>query len=146
MIENPRIVLFQCKWCLYAKSDQDWVENELPGNIKLIKVPCTGRVNSLYLLNAVQGGADGIMISGCLPENCHYKSGNLGVRRQLDTFANLLEYVGFERERVRMFWIDLQDRGGIQREIAAFSAAISQMEPNPRLATRLAEVEGGENA
>ncbi|HOO57862.1 MAG TPA: hydrogenase iron-sulfur subunit, partial [Anaerolineaceae bacterium] len=78
-----KIALFQCRWCLYSPEDQAWVDNDLPENIHLVKVPCTGRIDPLFILNAVQGGADGVMISGCLPEKCHFKEGNLAARRQL---------------------------------------------------------------
>ena len=84
--QQPNIVLFQCQWCLYAKTDQDWVENALPENMHLVKTSCTGRINPLFVLNAIQGGADGVMISGCKPEVCHFKEGNLGARRQLTAF------------------------------------------------------------
>ena len=133
-MSKPRIALFQCRWCLYSIPDQEWVDNELPENIKMVKVPCTGRVNSLYLLNAIQGGVDGIMVSGCLPEKCHFKEGNLGARRQLDEYTDFMDYIGFDKRRLRMFWIDLQDRGHIQRELAEFEANLSQLEAEPAAA------------
>jgi len=146
MSETPKLVLFQCQWCLFSPADQEWVDSQLPANIHLIKVPCTGRINPLYLLNAVQGGADGIMISGCLPEQCHFKTGNIGARRQLEEFSDYLNYIGYEQERVRFLWLDLQDRGIIQKELAAFEAQIKALGPAHNLATRLAEPAGGANA
>ncbi len=117
MEAKPKIVLFQCQWCLYSEPDQQWVENNLPSSMHLVKVPCTGRINTLHVLNAIQGGADGVMISGCLPEKCHFKEGNLSAMRQQDEFANLLDYIGYEKERVRFVWLDLQDLGRIQKEL-----------------------------
>lgn len=137
MSQKPRIVLFQCQWCLYAPQDQAWVDQQLPANIHLTKVPCTGRINTLYILNAIQGGADGIMISGCLPEQCHYKEGNLSARRQLDEFADFLAFIGYDRQRVRFTWLDLQDRGRIQRDLAAFEAELAPLSPPTQLATRM---------
>lgn len=102
-----------------------------------MKVPCTGRISPLYILNAVQGGADGVLISGCLPEKCHFKEGNLGARRQLDEFARFLSYIGFAPERIQFAWLDLQDRGRIQRELALFEEKLAGMEPSTRLASRL---------
>jgi coenzyme F420-reducing hydrogenase delta subunit len=131
-----KIVLFQCRWCLYSPEDQAWVDRELPENIHLVKVPCTGRIDPLFILNAVQGGADGVMISGCLPENCHFKEGNLAARRQLDEFGKFLDYIGYTHDRVRFVWLDLQDRGRIQRELAAFESAIEARGPAQVLATR----------
>lgn len=136
MKTKPKITLFQCQWCLYSEPDQHWVDNELPSSIHLLKLSCTGRINPLYILNAVQGGADGIMISGCLPEKCHYKEGNLSALRQHDEFLNLLNYIGYDRERICFVWLDLQDRGRIQRELADFEVLISSLGPANHLVTR----------
>lgn len=133
---KPRIILFQCQWCLYTEEDQAWVDQQLPENYRLIKVPCTGRISPLYVLNAVQGGADGILISGCLPERCHFKEGNLSARRQLDEFSQLLSYIGFESERIRFAWLDLQDRGRIQKELAGMEDRLVSMGPSVHLASR----------
>jgi len=146
MTETPRIVLFQCQWCLFSPADQDWVDHQLPKNILLVKVPCTGRINPLYILNAVQGGADGVMVSGCLPEQCHFKTGNIGARRQLEAFADYLHHIGYERDRVRFLWLDLQDRGVIQKELAAFEERIELLGPAKNLAAREFETAGGANA
>lgn len=146
MTAKAKIALFQCRWCLFSPADQEWVDTQLPENIHLTKTPCTGRINPLYLLNAVQGGADGIMISGCLPEQCHFKTGNLAARRQLEEFNDFLHYIGYEKERVRFLWLDLQDRGIIQKELAAFEKELEAMGATHHLATRVMRAEGGENA
>lgn len=146
MSETPNLVLFQCQWCLFAPADQEWVDTQLPENIHLAKVPCTGRINPLYLLNAVQGGADGVMVSGCLPEQCHFKTGNIAARRQLDEFSDYLDHIGYEQDRIRFLWLDLQDRGIIQKELAAFEAQITALGPARNLATRTAQKAGGANA
>ena len=131
-----KIALFQCRWCLYSPEDQAWVDNDLPENIHLVKVPCTGRIDPLFILNAVQGGADGVMISGCLPEKCHFKEGNLAARMQLVEFSQFLDYIGYEKDRVRFVWLDLQDRGRIQQELAAFERTLEALGPAQTLATR----------
>ncbi len=146
MENKPKIALFQCKWCLYSEPDQDWVDHDLPPSIHLVKLPCTGRINPLYILNAIQGGADGIVISGCLPEKCHYKEGNLSALRQHDEFLNFLDYIGYERSRVRFVWLDLQDRGRIQRELADFEAEIANLGKAKTLATRITMPFGGQYA
>ena len=146
MSETPNLVLFQCQWCLFAPADQEWVDTQLPENIHHAKVPCTGRINPLYLLNAVQGGADGVMVSGCLPEQCHFKTGNIAARRQLDEFSDYLDHIGYEQDRIRFLWLDLQDRGIIQKELAAFEAQITALGPARNLATRTAQKAGGANA
>ena len=146
MENKPKIALFQCKWCLYSEPDQDWVDHELPPSIHLVKLPCTGRINPLYILNAIQGGADGIVISGCLPEKCHYKEGNLSALRQQDEFLNFLDYIGYERSRVRFVWLNLQDRGRIQRELADFEAELANLGKAKTLATRITIPLGGQYA
>jgi len=138
-----KIALFQCRWCLYSPEDQAWVDNDLPENIHLVKVPCTGRIDPLFILNAVQGSADGVMISGCLPEKCHFKEGNLAARRQLAEFSSFLDYIGYEQARVRFVWLDLQDRGRIQQELAAFESTLETLGPAQALATRASAPMGG---
>ncbi len=138
-----KIALFQCQWCLYSPEDQAWVEQDLPENIHLVKVPCTGRIDPLFILNAVQGGADGIMICGCLSEKCHFKEGNLAARRQLAEFSSFLDYIGYEQKRVRFVWLELQDRGRIQQELAAFENSLGQLRQTPALATRAPTPMGG---
>ena len=139
---KPKITLFQCQWCLYSESDQHWVEHQLPENIHLVKVPCTGKISPLYILNAVQGGSDGVLISGCLPEKCHFKEGNLGARRQLDEFSHFLNYVGYEENRIRFVWLDLQERGRIQKELAKMETDLMEIGPADKLTTRLPIQEG----
>ena len=138
----PRLIVFQCQYCLYAEADQHWIDTQLPKHIKLIKVPCTGRISPLFVLNALQGGADGILISGCKPEKCHYKEGNLGARRQLDEFGRFLTYVGMEVERLCFAWIDLSERGRIQQELAQLEERIRSIGPARRLVTRSASIAG----
>jgi len=138
-----KIALFQCRWCLYSPEDQAWVDNDLPKNIHLVKVPCTGRIDPLFILNAVQGGADGVMVSGCLPEKCHFKEGNLAARRQLAEFSQFLDYIGYAQDRVRFVWLDLQDRGRIQQELADFERTLETLGQAQALATRAPIAMGG---
>ena len=133
---TPRIVVFQCQYCLFSAADRDWMDTQLPPNIKRIKVPCTGRISPLFVLNAIQGGVDGILVSGCVPEKCHFKEGNLGARRQLDEFRRFLSYLGMESERIRFAWIDVTERGRIQREIASLQETLRSLGQLERLVTR----------
>lgn len=129
MTWKPRIVLFQCQYCLASAEDQQWVDTQLPDNIKLIKTPCTGRINPLFILNAFQGGTDGVMVSGCMPEKCHFKTSNSGARRQLDEFRNLLVYLGMEAERIRFAWMEINERGKIQRGLSDFEQKLTELGP-----------------
>ena len=133
---TPRIVVFQCQFALYSTTEQQWMDSQLPPHIKLIKVPCTGRISPLFVLNAVQGGVDGILINGCAHGKCHFKEGNLGAQRQLGEFRTFLSYLGMEEERMRFAWIDVSERGRIQRELASLEESIRSIGQSRRLATR----------
>ena len=146
MSQKPKIAFFQCQWCLYSPADQNWVDTQLPSNIHLTKTPCTGRINPLYVLNAVQGGADGVIISGCMPEQCHFKTGNMAARRQLEEFNDFLNHIGYKKERVRFVWLDLQDRGIVQKQLAQFEQDLEVLGPAKNLVTRTKIAEGGLNA
>lgn len=135
---TPRLVLFQCGFNHYSDADLKQIENLDGTNVKCIRVPCIGRISPLFILNAVQGGADGIVISGCQPAVCHFKQGNLGARRQLAAFRNLLVYVGMAAERIRFVWLDPADRGRLVREVMDLGATARSLGPSRCLATRSA--------
>ncbi len=101
---------FLCNWCSYAGADLAGVSRLQYGtNIRVIRVPCSGRINPLYILKALQNGADGVLVSGCHPGDCHYISGNLAARRKFALIKNLLEYVGLEPERVQFSWVSASE-------------------------------------
>jgi F420-non-reducing hydrogenase iron-sulfur subunit len=143
---TPRIVIFQCQYNLRAMADREWIETAMPPNFKLIQVPCTGRISPLFVLNAVQGGVDGILISGCVPEKCHFKKGNLSARRQLDELRRFLAFLGMEEQRMRFAWIDLAERGRIRREIADLEEVVLLLGRADRLVTRAPALSWGETA
>ena len=103
---EPKIVAFLCNWCSYAGADLAGVSRiQYPPNIRVIRVPCSGRVNPMFIINALQHGADGVLISGCHPGDCHYISGNLIARRKFALLKNFLEYLGIEPGRVNFSWV-----------------------------------------
>jgi coenzyme F420-reducing hydrogenase delta subunit len=103
---EPNIIGFLCNWCSYAGADLAGTSRiQYPPNVKIIKVMCSGRVNPMYIINAFQQGADGVLISGCHPGDCHYTSGNYLARRRIATMKKLLEFLGIEPDRVRMTWV-----------------------------------------
>ena len=133
----PRLAMFQCQYNQYSPADREWLATQLPQRIKHIQVPCTGRISPLMILNAVQGGVDGILICGCLPEKCHFKTGNLGARRQLDEFRSLLTYLGMEEERIRFAWIDATERGRARQELISLEETVASLGQVTRLSTRV---------
>ncbi len=142
---KPRLVLFQCRFNHYSTADLQRIDSLDCADVKCIQVPCTGRISPLFILNAVQGGADGIAVSGCRPGVCHFKQGNLGARRQLAAFANLLTYVGMTAERLRFVWMDPADRGRLVRELDTLSSAVQRLGPARCLVTRPVVLSAMEN-
>jgi coenzyme F420-reducing hydrogenase delta subunit len=107
---EPKIVAFLCNWCSYAGADLAGVSRMQYGpNIRVIRVPCSGRVNPLYILKALQNGADGVLVSGCHPGDCHYISGNLVARRKFALLKKFLTYIGIEPERVQFSWVSASE-------------------------------------
>lgn len=103
---EPKIVAFVCNWCTYAGADLAGTSRiKYAPNVKIIRFPCTGRIDFLILLKAFENGADGIIVSGCHPNDCHYSSGNFHARRRWMTFRSLLTFVGIDPERVTFSWI-----------------------------------------
>ncbi len=107
---EPNIIGFLCNWCSYAGADLAGTSRThyLP-NVKIIRVMCSGRVNPLFLVNALQQGADGVLISGCHPGDCHYLEGNYFARRRFVLMHRLLEHIGVDPRRVQMSWVSASE-------------------------------------
>jgi F420-non-reducing hydrogenase iron-sulfur subunit len=103
---EPKIIAFLCNWCSYAGADLAGVSRlQYPPNTRIIRVPCSGRISPLLILRCLQHGADGVLVSGCHPGDCHYISGNYVARRKFAILNNLLEYLGIEDGRVQFAWV-----------------------------------------
>lgn len=110
--KEPTIVAFLCNWCSYAGADLAGVSRmQYPANVRVVRVPCSGRVDPLYIIKALQEGADGVLVSGCHPGDCHYISGNLVARRKFAMLKSFLEYLGIEKERVQFSWVSASEGG-----------------------------------
>jgi len=134
---RPTIVVFQCRFNLYEEGDRQPIEAFGAARVKVVQVPCSGRISPLFLLNAVQEGADGIMVCGCAPHKCHFKEGNFRARRQLDAFRNLLIYLGLEAQRLSFVWLDPTDQGGLIGALEELEEALRSVGPATRLAPRV---------
>jgi F420-non-reducing hydrogenase iron-sulfur subunit len=101
---EPRILAFCCKYCAYAAADlAGSMRLSYPTNIKVIQVPCTGRVDIIHLLRAIEDGADGVYVAGCLEGECHFIEGNLRARKRVNYVKEILKDIGIEQERVEMY-------------------------------------------
>ena len=97
---------FCCNWCSYAGADLAGTNRlNYPANVKIIRVPCSCRVNPMFILRAFQRGADGVILCGCHPGDCHYTTGNYYARRRMTLLFSMLDYLGIERERTRVEWV-----------------------------------------
>jgi coenzyme F420-reducing hydrogenase delta subunit len=103
---EPKIIAFVCNWCTYAGADLTGTSRiKYQPNVRVIRFPCTGRIDFMLLLKAFAQGADGVIVSGCHPNDCHYTSGNFHARRRWMLFRRLLEFVGIDVERIHFAWI-----------------------------------------
>jgi F420-non-reducing hydrogenase iron-sulfur subunit len=103
---EPRIVAFLCNWCSYAGADLAGMSRfTYPALIKTIRVPCSGRVDPLFVLKSFERGADMVLVSGCHPGDCHYTSGNYHARRKLLVFRELLTFFGIDPRRFKISWV-----------------------------------------
>ncbi len=131
---EPKIVAFLCNWCSYAGADLAGVGRmQYPSNTRTIRVPCSGRVNPLFILRALQNGADGVLLSGCHPGDCHYLSGNYSARRKFAVFSRFLEYVGIEKGRVHFSWISAAEAGRFAEVISEVTEEVKKLGPAKRL-------------
>jgi F420-non-reducing hydrogenase iron-sulfur subunit len=103
---EPKIITFLCNWCSYGAADLAGVSRfQYPPNMRVIRVPCSGRISPKMLLYAFINGADGVWVSGCHPGDCHYIEGNYFARRKFTLFKEFLEYNGIEPGRLNFSWI-----------------------------------------
>ncbi len=138
---EPRIVAFLCNWCSYAGADLAGVSRiQYPPNVRVIRVPCSGRINPLFIIKALQSGADGVLVSGCHPGDCHYISGNLYARRKFALLKNLLEYVGIEPERVHFSWVSAAEGVRFAEILEKVIDSVRALGPANKMIKQLEEV------
>jgi len=127
---EPKIVLFICNWCLRAEEDLARLD-QLPPHVRVVRVPCTGQIDHSLVLSALTGGADGVLVVGCQPGECHYQKGNLLQRRKVLEAGPLLSALGIGSERLRLEWMSTLERRQIEGTVNEFTQAIEQLGPNP---------------
>lgn len=131
---EPKIVAFLCKWCSSAGSDLAGVSRmEYPPNVVPITVMCSGSVSPLYILSAFNKGADGVLVSGCHPGDCHYIKGNYYARRRIALVKNLLEFVGLEPQRFQMSWVSAAEGKKYTQIIKDFVQELKPLGPQKKL-------------
>ncbi|NWF89843.1 MAG: hydrogenase iron-sulfur subunit [Ignavibacteriaceae bacterium] len=107
---QPKIVAFVCNWCTYTGADLAGTSRlKYQPNVRLIRLPCTGRIDPVFIIKAFEKGADGVLVSGCHPGDCHYNLGNLHARRRFILFSELMNYVGIDSSRLHFSWVSASE-------------------------------------
>jgi F420-non-reducing hydrogenase iron-sulfur subunit len=131
---EPKIIAFLCNWCSYAGADLAGVSRlQYPPNTKIIRVPCSGRISPLLILRCLQHGADGVLVSGCHPGDCHYISGNYVARRKFAILSNFLEYLGIEKGRVQFAWVSAAEGKRFAELVQKVTENVRALGPAKRL-------------
>ena len=127
---EPRIVAFVCNWCTYAGADLTGTSRiKYAANVRIIRFPCTGRIDFMLLTRAFAEGADGIIVSGCHPNDCHYTSGNFHARRRWVLYRSLLDFLGIDTRRIHFFWISAAEGAKWAEAVNATVEAIRPLGP-----------------
>jgi F420-non-reducing hydrogenase iron-sulfur subunit len=129
---NPKILVFCCNWCSYAGADLAGVSRlQMPPHFRVIRVMCSGRVDPEHLLKAFSIGADGILVAGCHPADCHYIGGNYRTRRRIPLLKIMISQFGLEPSRLQLEWVSASEGERFQQVITKFIHHIQELGPSP---------------
>lgn len=133
MVEfEPKIIAFSCNYCAYAAADLAGMSRiRYPPNVRIIRLQCTGMLDPIYVLEALTLGADGVLVAGCHPGECHFIRGNLYARRRVSMVKKLLEVLGIEPKRLRLEWISASEGIKFAEVIKEFVEELRELGPNP---------------
>ena len=133
MSENgyePKIIGYLCNWCSYAGADgAGMARMKYPPNVKIVRVPCSGRVPPELILRTFQEGADGVMILGCHIGDCHYGSGNHRTAKRMPLYKKLLEFAGIEPQRFHVQWVSASEGGLFTEVVREFTETLRELPP-----------------
>ena len=129
---EPKIIGFLCNWCSYAGADLAGVSRiQYPPNIRIIRVMCSGRVDPVIILEMFANGADGVIVTGCHPGDCHYVEGNLYEERKIKMLKRLLALTGLELGRLRLEWVSASEGQRFAQMVTEFTNQIKKLGPSP---------------
>jgi len=129
---EPKIIGFLCNWCSYAGADLAGVSRiQYPPNLRVIRVMCSGRVDPVIILEMLSKGADGVIITGCHPGDCHYIEGNLYEERKIKMLKKLISLTGLELERLRLEWVSAAEGQRFAQIVTEFTEDVSKLGPSP---------------
>jgi coenzyme F420-reducing hydrogenase delta subunit len=131
---EPKILAFLCNWCSYAGADLAGTSRiQYPPNVRVVRVPCSGRVNPIYIVEALRQGVDGVLVSGCHPGDCHYLAGNYFARRRFALLKRYLEYLGIEEGRVQFSWVSASEGERFAQVIEKVTEDVKALGPSRHL-------------
>jgi len=129
---EPKIVGLFCNWCSYTGADLAGTSRiKYPPNVRIIRVMCSGRVDEKLVLKAFTAGADGVLVCGCHPGDCHYQKGNLNARRRVNSWKPLLGAIGIDQDRLRLEWISASEGPKVAETVKSFTQTIKELGPSP---------------
>ncbi len=128
---EPKIIAFLCNWCSYAGADLAGTSRiQYPTNVRVIRLMCSGALDPLYVYRSLLEGADGVLIGGCHPGDCHYTNGNYKARRRVAVLKKILQELGLEEDRVWLRWISASEGQRFAETIKEMVGEIKSKGPN----------------
>ncbi len=129
---EPLILTFCCNWCSYAGADLAGVSRiQYPPNIRIIRVMCSGMVHPNLVIDALTKGADGVLMCGCHPGDCHYQEGNLKAEARAEAIKLMLQDFGIEEERFRLEWVSASEGPRFAQVVTEMTEKVRQLGPSP---------------
>ena len=129
---EPKIIAFLCNWCSYTGADlAGTARMQYPANVRIVRIMCTGALDPIYVIKPLLEGADGVLVSGCYPGDCHYVNGNLKARRRLATLKTILSEFGLEEGRVWLRWISASEGRRFADTVTEMVECLRALGPNP---------------
>lgn len=129
---EPYVLGLVCNWCTYAGADMAGTSRiQYPPNLRLVRVMCTSRLDPAYMIKGLELGADGVLVSGCHPGDCHYVNGNYKTERRVHLLKKLVQQAGFEPERIRLEWISASEGSKLAEVMTDYVRALKKIGPNP---------------
>jgi len=127
---QPRIVAFFCNWCTYAASDLAGASRmKYPANARVIRLMCSGRLDPQFVLAALRQGADGVLVGGCPPGDCHFQEGNSQCRRRFELLCRLVAQLGIEPQRLRLEWISASEADKLRDVVDGMVKQLKELGP-----------------
>jgi len=129
---EPKILGFLCNWCSYGGADLAGTSRlQYPPNMRVIRVMCTGRIDPAFIVKAFAEGADGVMVSGCHPGDCHYVTGNYKAEKRINFLSSILDDIGIEHDRLLLTWISASEGEKFAKTVREFTEKIKELGPSP---------------